>query len=78
MEDVTQAELVRRLDALERRQSSFVLRELYDRDVIDMKGDINEIKSSQQWATRLIVAQFVMLLVALVMLGVTGGIQLGS
>lgn len=78
MNEVTQGELVRRIETLERREVNFVLKELHERDVRTMKDDIAEIKSSQQWATRLIVGQFILLLVALIMLAITGGIQLGN
>lgn len=73
-EDVTQAELARRFDSLERRQRDFVSKELYERDMSELKTDIAEIRESQKWSARLIIAQFVTLVVALVIIAVNGGI----
>lgn len=72
MDDVTQGELVRRLDTIERRQYDFVSKDVYERDINEIRGDTREIKESQKWAARLIIAQFVTLIIALVVIAVQG------
>ena len=74
MDDVTQGEIVRRLDTLERRQYDFVSKDVYERDIKEIRGDTREIKESQKWAARLIVAQFVTLIIALVIIALNGGL----
>lgn len=64
-DDVTLPELARRVDGVERRQSEFVRREVYEKDVKNLHEDITEIKDGQKWATRLIVGQFLALVIAL-------------
>lgn len=69
MEDVTLAEIVRRVDGVERRvaesENRFVLQAVYTRDMTEIRHDIAEIKDSQKWAMRLIAGQFVALIVGL-------------
>lgn len=72
MDDVTQGELVRRLDTIERRQYDFVSKDVYERDINEIRGDTREIKESQKWAARLIIAQFVTLIIALVIIAIQG------
>lgn len=72
MDDVTQGELVRRLDTIERRQYDFVSKDVYERDINEIRGDTREIKESQKWAARLIIAQFVTLIIALVVIAIQG------
>jgi hypothetical protein len=78
MNEVTQAELVRRVESMEteikRRHYDYVSKELYERDIIDVKGDIGEIKRSQEWMMRLLVTQFFALVIAVVVFVATRGI----
>ena len=71
MDNVTSAELIRRVESIERRQADaetrYVLNAVYVRDHNELRNDISEIKESQKWAMRLIAAQFVALLIALLM-----------
>lgn len=66
------AEVVRRLDEVDRRLATKVTRDLYDRDRTDLKEDIAEIrlgvkemKESFNWGLRVFVAQFLALIVGL-------------
>lgn len=68
------AEVERRLNEWDRRISGQVSRELYERDRQEMKDDlsdiqqsIRELKDASTWATRLIIGQFLALLVGLLM-----------
>jgi hypothetical protein len=65
------------MESLERRHLDKVSKDIYERDIREIHGDIREIKESQKWSSRLIIAQFVTLIVALVVLALTRGIQLG-
>ena len=68
---MTLAEVIRRVESVERRQSSaderYVLQAVYIRDMNEIRNDLAEIKGSQTWAMRLIAAQFVALVVALLL-----------
>lgn len=70
-------EIERKVEHIERRQIDFVLKELYERDLREISGDIREIKESQKWMSRLVIAQFVTLIVSLVVVGLTSGVSLG-
>lgn len=61
------AELVRAFGEIKRRQSDFVSREVYNLEVKGMRDDVAEIKESQKWAMRLLVGQFVALVVGLLL-----------
>lgn len=61
------AEVERRLNEWDRRMSGHVSRELYERDRQEIKEDIAEIRGSITWALRLVVAQFLALVITLVM-----------
>lgn len=76
MQDVTLPELARQQksdrddfkayrDSNDRRFSDYIQKEVYTRDFKEVRDDIAEIKDSQKWAMRLIAAQFVALVVAL-------------
>lgn len=58
-------EVVRRLESVERRFNDYTRKEVYERDMGEIRTDISEIKESQKWAMRLIAGQFVALIVAL-------------
>lgn len=67
-------ELSRRVDQLERRLGSQVSRDLYDRDRVEIRDDLNEIRAaikdlrdSSTWAVRLVVGQFLALVVGLLL-----------
>lgn len=78
MTEVTHAEIVRRVEsmekAVERRQYDFVSKELYNRDVVEIKADIAEMKKSQEWMMRLLVTQFFALVVAVIVFVATKGV----
>lgn len=67
-------EIERKLEQLESSHSGFVTKELYERDLLEISGDIREIKESQKWMSRMVIAQFVTLLIALVVAGVASGV----
>jgi hypothetical protein len=71
--ELTPGEIVRRFEELERRIASRVSRELYDRDLREIRDDLSEIrenirqvKESMSWGMRLVVAQFLALIVGLI------------
>lgn len=78
MNEVTQAELVRRVESIEksvdRRHYDYVSKELYERDVVEIKADISEMKKSQEWMMRLLVTQFFALVVAVIVFVATRGV----
>lgn len=78
MNEVTQAELVRRVESIEksveRRQYDFVSKELYQRDIVEIKGDIERMMRSQEWMMRLLVTQFFALVVAVIVFVATRGV----
>lgn len=67
----TLEELSRSVDTLERRLSAaedkFVTQKIHDLTVGEMKEDIRDIKDSQKWMQRLLVGNFVTLVVALIL-----------
>lgn len=71
---MTLAELARHVETLERRQATFedrmVLQAVYTRDMNEIRNDLAEIKDSQRWAMRLIAAEFVALVVALLVFAI--------
>lgn len=60
-------ELSRAVDSLERRFSDYVRKDVYDGDVRGIREDVAEIKDSQKWMQRLLVGNFVTLVVALIL-----------
>jgi hypothetical protein len=78
MDEVTQAELVRRLEVIEknveRRHYDYVSKEVYQRDILEIRTDIAEIKKSQEWMMRLLVTQFFGMVVAVIVFVATRGI----
>lgn len=62
---MTVPEIQRLAESNERRFADTVRREVYDRDMHEIRRDIAEIKDSNKWAMRLIAAQFVTLVVGL-------------
>lgn len=71
MTDMSQGEVARRLESLERRELNFVSKDAYERDVAHLQGDIREIKDSQKWTSRLLIGQFLTLIVALLVFLIT-------
>jgi hypothetical protein len=78
MSELTAGEITRKLEELERRVTSKVSRELYDRDLLEIKGDLREIKDGQaayqkeeregrRTLQSMIIAQFIALIVGLVL-----------
>lgn len=59
MSDMTMPEVEREFGRLERRFADTVSKQVYERDMTETRSDIAEIKDSQKWAMRLIVAQFI-------------------
>lgn len=74
MTEMTQAEVSRAIQRLETGQRSFVSKDVYERDLKELRGDLNEIKESQKWAMRLLVSNFLGLIVAVVIFLATRGI----
>ena len=68
MSDLTPGEVARKLSELDRRLTSKVSRELYDRDRAQYLEDINEIKDSLRWGIRVVIAQFLAMLAGLIVL----------
>ena len=78
MIEVSNGEIMRRLDELERRVNSRLSRELYDRDMGEIRTDIREIKDSQASYQKeeregrralqtMVLAQFIALIIGLVL-----------
>lgn len=67
MSERTLPELSRAVDSLERRFSDYVRKDVYDGDVRGIREDVAEIKDSQKWMQRLLVGNFVTLVVALIL-----------
>lgn len=65
MPEMTLPEVQRLAESNQRRFSDTVYKEVYTRDMAELRKDIGEIKESNRWAMRLIAAQFVTLVVAL-------------
>lgn len=63
---MTPAELTRAVTTLERRQLDYVSKELYERDMHEIRDDIKEISDGQRWMMRLLVTQFFGAIIALV------------
>ena len=73
--DLSHGEVTRRIEELERRVASKVSRELYDRDLVEIKSDLHEIKENQKEERlgrralqQMVIAQFIALIVGLVLL----------
>lgn len=62
--ELTPGELARRLTRLE---ADSVSSDVYERDLRELKENIGEIRDSLTWAMRLIVGQFVSLVLALLL-----------
>ena len=63
--------LALRVAILEGRFDERVSKEVYQRDLKEIHADIGEIKDAQRWANRLIIAQFLALMVGLILFLVT-------
>lgn len=67
VDDVTIPEIVRRVEGLDRRFSDFTRKELYERDIAEIKTRLEKIENAQTAQTRWQAGQFVTLVVALLM-----------
>ena len=65
MSEVSLSELERRVNDMGRRFADYARKDIYERDMNEIRHDIAEIKDSQRWAMRLIAGQFVALVLAL-------------
>lgn len=68
-DDVTLGEIFRGLNALREEMRgrfdglSFVSREVYDRDMADLKADVKELKDSKQWMFRALIVSLILPLI---------------
>lgn len=64
---MTLGELARAYGDIKKRQDDFVSKEVYNNEIQRTRQDIKDIKASQTWAMRLLVGQFIALLIALLL-----------
>jgi len=64
---MTLGELSRAYTDIKKRQDDFVSKEVYNNEIQRTRQDIKDIKASQTWAMRLLVGQFIALLIALLL-----------
>ena len=62
---MTIPELSRAVREIRRTQDQLVTKELYERDIREIHEDTGEIKDTLKWAMRLLVGQFLGLVIAL-------------
>lgn len=67
--ELTPAEMSR---AIRRLELNTVSKELYEANLRELREDIHDIKEAQTWAMRLIVSQFVVLVLAVILLLIQG------
>jgi len=73
--DMTPAEVDRAIhQALRGERSHYVSKDVYDVKIAALGEDLKEVKDSQKWLMRLMVAQFFMLIVTLVVYAATQGV----
>jgi hypothetical protein len=70
----TIAELQRSLNRLERRQDGYVSKEVYERDLKEIRIDVGEIKDSVRWATRGVLGVFIAVVADIIVRVATQGI----
>lgn len=66
MTDMTPGELTRAVQNLQRREADLIRKDFYERDMHEIRRDIEEIKDGQRWMMRLLVTQFFGAIIALV------------
>lgn len=74
MSEPTIAELQRSLNRLERRQDGYVSKEVYERDLKEIRIDVGEIKDSVRWATRGVLGVFIAVVADIIVRVATQGI----
>lgn len=74
MTEMTNAELTRAYERLDRQRDAFVSKEVYARDIDELRVDISEIRDFQKWLMRLMVANLFGLVVSVLIFVVTRGI----
>lgn len=73
MGEMTIAELSRAVGRLEENLGKKVDVNLHDRDITELHRGVDEIKDSQKWLLRLMVAQLLGLLVAIIIVVLSDG-----
>ena len=71
---MTVAELARLVHDLKDAQRGYVSKEVYERDLKEIRNDIHEIKDSVRWATRGVLGVFIAVLADIIMRVATQGI----
>jgi hypothetical protein len=74
MDDVTTSELNRRVEELGRRFSDYTRKDVYERDMNEIRHDITEIKDSVRAATRGVLGVFIAIVADVIVRIATSGI----
>lgn len=61
------AEITRWIDRHDANHRSMVSKEVYERDMSELRSDISEIKESQRWAQRLTITILIGLIVQIIL-----------
>lgn len=64
---MTTAEMQRMLESHERRFNDYVRKSEHDIVVRNIEGDVADIKESQKWMIRLLAANFLVVVIALIL-----------
>jgi hypothetical protein len=71
---MTVAELARRVEDLRSAQRGYVSKDVYERDLKEIRNDVHEIKDSVRWATRGVLGVFIAVITDIIMRVATQGI----
>lgn len=74
MSDMTAGEIARAFQDNKDAHRGFVSKDIHETVIAELRADISEIKESQKWAMRLLVSNFLGLVVAVVIFVATRGI----
>lgn len=74
MTEMTNAELTRAYERLDRQRDTFVSKEVYTRDMKEFRSDVAEIRDFQKWLMRLMVANLFGLVISVLIFVVTRGL----
>jgi hypothetical protein len=72
--DPSIAELARAITRLEGRETRYVSKDVYERDLKEIRADIHEIKDSVRWATRGVLGVFIAVVADIIIRVATQGI----
>lgn len=73
MDDVTLPELTRRVDEQGRRFADYARKDIYERDMNEIRNDLGDIKSTVTWAARGVGGVFIAVIIDIIVRVVTSG-----